>query len=123
MVSEFDVAVIGIGCRFPQSNHANAFWENLMAGHCAVVDLSEEELTEAGVDPALLAAKHYVKRAGVLENADCFDADYFGFSPREAELLDPQHRLFSNAQPMHWSPRFTILKPMQAELAALQVRA
>ena len=58
------------------------------------VSFSDVELLEAGVEPALLENPDYVKRGTVLDGSDLFDAGFFGFNPREAELMDPQHRVF-----------------------------
>ncbi|GHH24563.1 SDR family oxidoreductase [Streptomyces rubradiris] len=88
------VAVIGMAGRFPGADDVEAFWTNLAEGREGISVLSDEELTASGVDPALLARDDYVKAKGVLDGADLFDESFFGYSPREAELLDPQHRVF-----------------------------
>jgi phthiocerol/phenolphthiocerol synthesis type-I polyketide synthase E len=88
------VAVIGMAGRFPEAADVGAFWDNLAAGEECLSFFSEEELREQGVSPALLAQPGYVRAKGVLEGADTFDAGFFGLSPREAELMDPQHRVF-----------------------------
>jgi len=88
-----DIAVIGLACRFPRAPSPEAFWENLRAGVEAIRFFSEEELREAGVDPALLADPAYVRASGVLDDADRFDAPFFDISPREAQILDPQQRV------------------------------
>ncbi|MFD2762813.1 SDR family NAD(P)-dependent oxidoreductase [Micromonospora eburnea] len=88
------VAVIGMAGRFPGAPDVETFWANLAAGREGVVSLSDEELTSSGADPELAARENYVKAKGVLTDADRFDAGFFGFHPREAEVLDPQHRVF-----------------------------
>ncbi len=88
------IAIVGMACRFPGSADVDEFWRALRAGKEAVTFFSEEELRSAGVDPALLENPHYVRAKGVLAGVDLFDAEFFGFSPREAELTDPQQRLF-----------------------------
>jgi acyl transferase domain-containing protein/acyl carrier protein/predicted O-methyltransferase YrrM len=88
------IAIVGIACRFPGSENVDAFWKALREGRENVVSLSEEELLAAGVDPKLVQDQHYVNRMGVLAGIDLFDAEFFGMSPREAELTDPQQRLF-----------------------------
>ncbi len=88
------IAIVGLAGRFPGAADTEQLWRNFCAGVEAISSFSGEELLAHGVEPALLADPHYVKAAGVLEGADLFDADFFGFSPREAELTDPQHRVF-----------------------------
>ena len=55
---------------------------------------SDEELEAAGVNPSVFKRPEYVRAKPVLDNLDLFDASFFGFNPREAEIMDPQHRLF-----------------------------
>jgi acyl transferase domain-containing protein len=88
------IAVIGMAGRFPGAASVGELWENLRRGVESISFASREELAAAGVDPALLADPRHVPAAGVLEVADRFDAALFGIPPREAELLDPQHRVF-----------------------------
>ena len=88
------VAIIGMAGRFPGAPDVDAFWHNLRDGRETVAALSDEELLAAGVRPDLLQQGNYVKAKGVLEDGDRFDAGFFGFSPREAEIMDPQHRVF-----------------------------
>ncbi|HYY97495.1 MAG TPA: amino acid adenylation domain-containing protein, partial [Pyrinomonadaceae bacterium] len=89
-----DIAIIGMAGRFPGAGGVEQFWENLREGVESVSFFSDEELLAAGVDPALLAQPNYVKAGVVLEGVEQFDASFFGYSPREAEVMDPQHRLF-----------------------------
>nr|MDJ0841827.1 amino acid adenylation domain-containing protein [Acidobacteriota bacterium] len=88
------VAVIGLSCRFPGAANARAFWENLKAGVESITFFTDEELRAAGVPDSQLADPNYVKAGAVLSDAEYFDAAFFGYSPYEARLLDPQHRLF-----------------------------
>jgi len=88
------IAIIGMAGRFPQAPNLQQFWENLCQGTESTSFFSDEELEQAGISPELLRHPNYVKARGVLENADLFDAGFFGYSPREAELTDPQIRLF-----------------------------
>lgn len=88
------IAVIGMSGRFPGAATLEQFWQNLCAGVESITFFSASELQAAGVAPELLAHPNYVPARGVLEDAEQFDAAFFGFNPREAELLDPQHRLF-----------------------------
>ncbi|WP_416423159.1 amino acid adenylation domain-containing protein [Pseudomonas sp. App30] len=89
-----DIAIIGMAGRFPGAANVEAFWCNLAAGVESVGELSDEQLLAAGVAPALLADPRYVKRKGVLDQVEQFDAAFFGYPPREALLMDPQQRLF-----------------------------
>lgn len=88
------IAVVGMSGRFPGAATLQQFWQNLCNGVEGITFFSEPELHAAGVEPELLAHPNYVPARGVLEDADQFDAAFFGFNPREAELLDPQHRIF-----------------------------
>jgi len=88
------VAVIGMAGRFPGARNTSEFWKNLCDGVESITFLSDEELQQAGVDQAVLGDPRYVKAKGVLADADMFDASFFGMNPREAELTDPQQRVF-----------------------------
>ncbi len=88
------VAIIGMAGRFPGAPDVERFWSNLRGGVHSVTFFGREELEAAGLDPALLGDPAFVGAAGVLEGLDRFDAAFFGFNPREAEILDPQHRIF-----------------------------
>ena len=89
-----DIAIVGMSGRFPGAKDVEEFWDNLSKGVEAVSFFNDEELSKAGVDAALINNPDYVKARAVLDKAEYFDAAFFGFSPREAEILDPQHRLF-----------------------------
>jgi amino acid adenylation domain-containing protein len=88
------VAVVGMAGRFPGAPDVDTFWSNLRGGVDCITRFGERELEEAGMDPALLRDPAFVAAAGVLDGMDLFDAGFFGFNPREAEILDPQHRIF-----------------------------
>ncbi|HEX2645370.1 MAG TPA: beta-ketoacyl synthase N-terminal-like domain-containing protein, partial [Thermoanaerobaculia bacterium] len=88
------IAIVGMAGRFPGAPDVARFWANLCAGVESITFWSREELKAAGVEPALLADLRYVRAYGTLSDVERFDAAFFGFSPREAEILDPQHRLF-----------------------------
>jgi phthiocerol/phenolphthiocerol synthesis type-I polyketide synthase E len=88
------VAVIGMAGRFPGAPDVESFWAALAQGREGISHLSDDELAEAGVSRDLLRRPDYVKAKGVLDGADRFDAGFFGYSPREAEIMDPQHRVF-----------------------------
>src|SRR5436190_5833558 len=88
------VAIIGIAARFPGANDVAEYWRNLQAGVESIRFFSDEELKSAGIDAARLNSPNFIKAEGAIENADMGDAAFFGFTPREAEIMDPQHRLF-----------------------------
>jgi amino acid adenylation domain-containing protein len=88
------IAVVGRSGRFPGAAGVEELWRRLRAGEECISRLGDEELRRQGVPEPELTDPRYVKAAGVLAAADEFDAAFFGFSPREAELMDPQHRVF-----------------------------
>src|SRR5436309_9016332 len=91
---ETAIAIIGMSGRFPGAQTVEAFWQNVAAGVKSIRFFTMEELAAAGVDTTLLQHPNYVKAGAVLEGFEQFDAAFFGFAPHEAELMDPQHRLF-----------------------------
>src|SRR5262249_9117876 len=90
----FEIAIIGMSGRFPGARNIAEFWQNLRDGRESIAFFSDEELASSDIDPAVLSDPNYVKARGVLEDAELFDASFFGFSPRETEIMGPQHRLF-----------------------------
>lgn len=92
--SGLDVAIIGMVCRLPGAHDPEQFWANLMGRVESISRFTPEELRAAGVPPEVSAAPGYVAAGGVLDAVDRFDAAFFGIPPREAELMDPQQRLF-----------------------------
>lgn len=88
------IAIVGMSGRFPGAANVNEFWENLKNGKESVSFFSEEELRESGVESRQLSNPNYVKAKAFVEDIDKFDAAFFGYSPREAALMDPQHRFF-----------------------------
>ncbi len=93
-LSGSEIAIIGMSGRFPGAKSVAEFWENLRDGVESLSVFTDQELKDAGVEPDSLNDPNYVKTGMVLEDADLFDAAFFGYSPREAEVMDPQHRLF-----------------------------
>ncbi|HEY7512162.1 MAG TPA: beta-ketoacyl synthase N-terminal-like domain-containing protein [Vicinamibacteria bacterium] len=89
-----EIAVVGMAGRFPGAPDLDTFWRNLEAGVESIASFTDDELRAAGEDPKLLEDPAYVRRRPLLEGVDLFDAPFFGFAPREAEVLDPQLRLF-----------------------------
>lgn len=88
-----EIAVVGMAGRFPGAPTLADFWCNLQNGVDAVSHFSEAELLAAGIEAATLKQPNYVKARAILEHADEFDAGFFGLSPRDAEILDPQQRV------------------------------
>lgn len=89
-----EIAVIGIAGRFPGAPDVQALWQNLCQGKEAVRMLTDAELTHARVNERALMDPDYVKAAAFLDDVELFDAPFFGISAREAEIMDPQHRIF-----------------------------
>src|SRR5262245_8321632 len=89
-----DVAIIGMACRVPGADGLDAFFDNLVRGVESITHFSREQLLAAGTPVEVLSDPAFVGAAGVVSHHDCFDADFFGVSPREAALTDPQQRVF-----------------------------
>lgn len=88
------VAVVGMACRVPGAADARALWRNVVGGVESITRFDEQALVDRGLDPEMVRRPDYVKAAGVLDDADAMDAAFFGLTPRDAETMDPQHRLF-----------------------------
>jgi acyl transferase domain-containing protein/thioesterase domain-containing protein len=93
-VSPTDIAIIGMAGRFPGCRDVEEFWQNLRDGVECIRRPTDEELLAAGVDPEELRDPNYVKATGDLADVGGFDAGFFGYSPKDAAILDPQHRHF-----------------------------
>jgi len=91
--TDHGIAIIGLAGRFPKARNVEQFWRNLCDGVEAISFFTDEELQAAGV-AVPQAHPNYVKARGILDEADLFDAAFFGVNPREAEVMDPQHRVF-----------------------------
>jgi acyl transferase domain-containing protein len=89
-----DIAIVGMSGRFPGAKNIDEFWQNLRDGVESISFFTDEELRAAGIDEETLSEPGYVKAAGALDGIELFDASFFGFNPREAEVLDPQQRIF-----------------------------
>ncbi|MGO3130276.1 MAG: SDR family NAD(P)-dependent oxidoreductase [Alcaligenes sp.] len=89
-----DVAIVGMAGRFPGANNVDELWRNITGGMESLATFTDEQLRERGVTQAMLDDPAYVKAGIQFDGFDQFDAAFFGYSPREAEQLDPQHRLF-----------------------------
>ncbi len=93
---EYDtaLAIVGISGRFPDAQNVETFWQNILHKVKSIRTFSDEEVLASGVDPAVLKRPNYVKAGAILKDISLFDAAFFGYTPREADLMDPQHRLF-----------------------------
>jgi acyl transferase domain-containing protein/acyl carrier protein len=87
------IAIIGMACRMPGARDVSEFWQNLCNGVQSITTFTEEELRASGVPSERIKSSHYVRRRGIIDGADQFDAAFFGFTPRDAELIDPQQRV------------------------------
>ena len=88
------LAIIGMAGRFPGARNITEFWQNLSDGVESIADRSDADLVAAGATPEELADPDYVKRASMLDDVPLFDAAFFGLSPKDAAIMDPQHRHF-----------------------------
>jgi amino acid adenylation domain-containing protein len=88
------IAIVGMAGRFPGARDISEFWQNLRDGVESIRSRSNAELLAAGVTPDELASPDYVKRVSVFDDVPMFDASFFGLSPRDASIMDPQHRHF-----------------------------
>ncbi|MGC2777760.1 MAG: beta-ketoacyl synthase N-terminal-like domain-containing protein [Bradyrhizobium sp.] len=88
------IAVIGMAGRFPGAPDLTTYWSNLTQGVESIRGVSEQDLREAGVSAERIADPNYIRLYPALEDATLFDARYFNISAKEAEYIDPQHRLF-----------------------------
>src|SRR5918912_3426546 len=88
------IAVIGMSARFPGANDLTSFWRNLRDGRESIARFSDEEAQSAGAEAEELKSPNYVKAGAILDDVSLFDAAFFDYYPREAELMDPQQRLF-----------------------------
>src|SRR5205809_1305265 len=103
-ISDTDVAIIGMSSRFPSSKNTDEFWRNLHDGVECISKISDDQLRaellkSLGYIPEASLARwlgdpNYIRAGAGLEDIDLFDAAFFGYNPTEAELLDPQQRIF-----------------------------
>ncbi|MGA8113631.1 MAG: beta-ketoacyl synthase N-terminal-like domain-containing protein [Actinocatenispora sp.] len=88
------IAIVGMAVRVPGAADVETFWRNLLDEVDSVRTFTDDELRVAGVDAELLADPRYVRTSGHLDGLADFDAEFFGYPPAEAALIDPQQRLF-----------------------------
>jgi phthiocerol/phenolphthiocerol synthesis type-I polyketide synthase E len=89
-----EVAIVGMAGRFPGAGDLEAFWKNLREGVESITFFSDEELRAAGLDEEIITHPDYVRGYGSLGDVSGFDAAFFGYSPREAGMMEPAHRIF-----------------------------
>lgn len=92
--SSNDIAIIAMACRFPGAQNPQEFWQNLRDGRESITFFTDQELDPGEKDSHRQLHPRYVKAAAILEDIALFDAAFFGFTPREADITDPQQRLF-----------------------------
>ena len=91
MTDKDNIAIVGIGCRFPgRSDNADALWKMLMQGTDAVTEVIPERFFHPQRG---MIGKSATRWAGQIDDIDRFDCHFFGISPREASLMDPQQRM------------------------------
>lgn len=94
-ISHEDIAVVGMSGRFPGASNIQEFWNNLCDSYCGIEDISREGWNEAEYyDSDGSNNTAIVKKAGLLDRIDEFDPLFFNISPKEAEQMDPQQRIF-----------------------------
>jgi amino acid adenylation domain-containing protein len=89
-----EIAIIGMSGRFPGANDIDTFWHNLREGVESISFFSDEELLSSGIEAATLNKPNYIKASAILSDIELFDAAFFDISPKEAEIMEPQHRFF-----------------------------
>ncbi|MET0411124.1 MAG: polyketide synthase, partial [Polyangiaceae bacterium] len=92
--NDTSIAIVGLGLRVPGAATPAAFWKNVSNGVESIRRYTEEELIAAGERPDLLKRPNYVRAGAPLDGMAMFDGEFFGFSPKESAILDPQHRQF-----------------------------
>jgi phthiocerol/phenolphthiocerol synthesis type-I polyketide synthase E len=97
MSHDVDIAVIGVGCRFPDAWTFRQFCSNIDNGVVSMRELTDEQLRASGVDEEKLRSPDYVRVGTTLPGVAEFAADFFGYPPREALTMDPQQRIFLEA--------------------------
>lgn len=93
-VSQNDIAIVGMALRVPGARSLDEFWTNLLQGVESMETRTPEQLIAAGEHPDRIRRKNYVPRTAELPGLEDFDAEFFGLSPKEAAIMDPQHRQF-----------------------------
>ncbi len=90
----FDIAIVGMAGRFPEAKDITQFWQNIKNSKECITFFTNDELRASGLTDERIQDPSYVKASGVIKDIEMFDASFFGFTSREAEITDPQHRIF-----------------------------
>src|SRR5688572_10231321 len=88
------IAIVGMAARLPGARNVDEFWRNVRDGVESIRTYTDEQLLAEGESPESLRNPNYVRAGGALEGMEMFDGEFFGFSPKESAILDPQHRHF-----------------------------
>ena len=94
MGQDTDIAIIGMAVNCPGANNLAKFWDNLVNGVKSIQFLAQEELEVSSFWQNEKSDPAFVSAGSIIEHHDKFDASFFGISPSEAEVMDPQQRLF-----------------------------
>ncbi|MCC6723568.1 MAG: amino acid adenylation domain-containing protein, partial [Saprospiraceae bacterium] len=89
-----EIAIIGMSCRLPGANNIEEFWQNLVDGKDVSHLVTDADLEAEGIRNPQSEIRNRVNRTYALDHPYAFDAAFFGYQPREAEMMDPQHRHF-----------------------------
>ncbi|WP_295981359.1 polyketide synthase [uncultured Variovorax sp.] len=91
--AEDAVALVAMAGRFPGAADVEQLWDNLVAGR-DTISFFDDATLDAGISEALRSDPAYVRARGVIDGIEDFDAAFFGIGPKEAQLMDPQQRVF-----------------------------
>jgi len=94
LTTGLEIAIIGMSVRMPKANTLDEFWDNLKTGKNCITFFTDDELREAGYSEDIINDPNYVKAKGIIDQAMGFDPEVFGYSNREAQLMDPQLRVY-----------------------------
>src|SRR5687767_3853461 len=93
-LSESDIAIVGMATRVTGARSIEEFWRNVRDGVESIEAYTDEQLLAQGESPDNLRKPNYVRAGGPLPGMEMFDGEFFGFSPKESAIMDPQHRHF-----------------------------
>ncbi len=88
-----EIAIIGMDCQMPEASNVEEFWRNLTEGKDCISFFTDEEMEESGIDKSVYTQENYIKAKGIIKDVDRFDNRFFGYTPEEASLMDPQLRI------------------------------